>query len=73
MLWRDGRGKEHRVGGGRMDGGLGEKFIRKNRRGKKKRGRGGGLTLEPRLLFLSSSLHPPVSDAAVWRKSQRLP
>lgn len=40
-----------------------------------KRGRGGwgGLTLERRLWFLSSSPRRPVSDAAVWHKSQHLP
>lgn len=35
--------------------------------------RGRRLTLEPRLLFPPSSLHPPVSDAAVWHKSLHLP
>lgn len=34
---------------------------------------GRSFILEPHLLFLSSSLHPPVSDAAVWHKSQHLP
>jgi len=46
-------------------------------RPKENRGRPGRrdqcLTLELRLLFPSSSLRLPVSDAAVWRKSRRLP